>query len=66
MTVKLATRGNCTFKRRDVTAAIRAVSKAGCEISRVEISPDGRIIVVTGKASDSVSAVDGGNPWDTI
>lgn len=42
-------RGRCTFKQRDVTAAIRAVTKAGIEVSRIEIDPAGKIVVLTGK-----------------
>jgi hypothetical protein len=43
-------RGNCTFRQRDLTAAVKAVATAGIELSRVEIDRDGRIILVTGKA----------------
>jgi hypothetical protein len=40
-------RGTCTFKQRDVTAAVKAVAAAGREVQRVEIDPsNGRIIVV--------------------
>jgi hypothetical protein len=39
-------RSNCTFRQRDVTAAVKAVKAAGREVQRIEIDPDGRIIVV--------------------
>lgn len=39
-------RGNCTFRQRDVTAAVKAVVAAGREVERVEIEPDGRIRIV--------------------
>jgi predicted aspartyl protease len=44
-------KANCTFRTRDVTAAAKAVVKAGLEVARVEIDRDGRIVVVTGSAT---------------
>jgi hypothetical protein len=35
------------FRQRDLTRAIRAVTVAGVSIARVEIGPDGKIVVVT-------------------
>lgn len=43
-------RGPQTFKQGDVTKAIKAAVKAGLPVGRVEISPEGRIILVAGKA----------------
>ena len=37
------------FRERDVTRAVKAVAKAGVEIARVEIEPNGKIAVITGK-----------------
>jgi hypothetical protein len=60
-------RGQQTFKQRDVTKAIRGTVKAGIAIKRVEIDKDGKIIIVTAKAED---AVNGDNPekneWDGV
>jgi hypothetical protein len=39
-------RGTCTFKQRDVKAAVRAVVAAGCKVERVEVEKDGKIVVV--------------------
>jgi hypothetical protein len=39
-------RGPCTFRQRDVTAAVKAVEKAGCAVGRVEVHNDGKIVVV--------------------
>jgi hypothetical protein len=36
-----------TFRRRDVTAAIKAVEAAGKEVFSVEITPEGAIRVIT-------------------
>ena len=62
-------RGPCTFRKRDLTVAIRAVVAAGCEVVRAEIDP------ATGKISSSlvgqVSRDSDGtkvetNEWDEI
>ena len=58
-------RGQQTFKQRDVTKAIKAAVKAGIDVERVEIDKNGKIVIVTAKAED---AVNGDNPekneWD--
>jgi len=58
-------RGQQTFKQRDVTKAIKATVKAGIPVERVEIDKNGKIVIVTAKAED---AVNGDNPekneWD--
>jgi hypothetical protein len=59
-------RGPATFRQRDLTAAVKAMRAAGCEVARVEIGKDGKIIVVTGKGA--VEASDGAakNEWDEV
>jgi hypothetical protein len=54
-------RGECTFRQRDVTAALKAARDAGAEVARVEIDRDGRIVVIMGKASGNQQ---GTNEWD--
>lgn len=56
-------RGPLTFKQRDLTAAVKAVRLAGCEVARVEIGKDGKIVVVTGQPETSARA-DDVNEWD--
>ena len=56
-------RGPATFRQRDLTAAVKAMRAAGCEVARVEIGKDGKIIVVTGKAIVD-GASDDTNEWD--
>jgi hypothetical protein len=59
-------RGNCTFRKRDVTAAVKAVVAAGVEVARVEVE-GGKIVVVTAKASEPASEhTEGGDPWDNL
>jgi hypothetical protein len=59
-------RGQQTFKQRDVTKALKATVKAGIAVERVEIE-NGKIIIVIAKAEDTVN---GGSPekneWDRV
>jgi hypothetical protein len=60
-------RGPCTFKQQDVTRALRATIAAGVEVARVEIEASGKIVLVTGKASEP-AAEQGptNNEWDGV
>jgi hypothetical protein len=59
-------RAACTFRQRDVTAAVKAVVAAGCEVARAEIDPaTGRITVFVGKPQAD-EANKSNNEWDTI
>lgn len=40
-------RAPSTFRKRDLTRACEAVTKAGIKIKRVEVDRDGKIAVVT-------------------
>ena len=51
------TRGACKFKQCDVTRAVKAVSKAGITVTRIEIAPDGKIAIATG-ADAAISSDD--------
>lgn len=42
------TRGACKFKQCDLTRAVKALAKAGLSVARVEIAPDGKIVIATG------------------
>ena len=46
-----------TFRQRDITKAVKGAQAAGVEVQQVEIAPDGRIILVTGKSAP-VDALD--------
>jgi hypothetical protein len=60
-------RGPQTFKKHDVTRAVRAVRDAGVPIVRVEVDKAGRIIVVVGEPDKTTAAATGeANEWDSI
>lgn len=51
------------FKQADLSRALKGMKAAGVEIARVEIGPDGKIVVVTannGKAHTEQ------NEWDAV
>lgn len=50
------------LKQADLTRYLAAVRKAGMEVRRVEIAPDGRVSVITG----GTASEDGGNPCDRL
>ena len=58
----------CTFKQRDVTKAVKAIVAAGQQIERVEVSKDGKIVIVTAKPSGLIfeDGPDFLNEWDAI
>jgi hypothetical protein len=58
-------RGECTFRQRDVTAALKAAKDAGAEVARVEIDKDGKIVVIMGKPNGAMPQdQQGTNEWD--
>jgi hypothetical protein len=59
-------RAPCTFRQRDVTAAVKALVAAGVAVKRFELGKDGKIIVVIGEA-EKLAAEEAGetNEWDS-
>jgi len=58
-------KGPHTFKRRDVTRAIKAALAAGVQVAKAEIDPHtGKIILVFGDPEKSKAAEPG--TWDHI
>jgi hypothetical protein len=51
-----------TFRQSDITKAIRAARKAGVENVRVEITKDGKLVIITGTAAEPAQAEM--NEWD--
>ncbi len=59
-----APRGRSRFRESDVKRAIKAAKAAGVEVGRIEIAPDGRIVVtaldksVEGAKNDQTNELD--------
>jgi hypothetical protein len=58
-------RGPCTFRQRDVTAAIKAAVAGGLQIGRVEVARDGRIVLISDKQEPTVDKGEA-NEWDRV
>jgi hypothetical protein len=57
-------KGRHSFRRVDVTRAIKAVIAAGAEVDRAEIDPStGKIVVIISKSGASTAKTP--NEWDT-
>jgi len=60
-------RGQQTFKQRDVTKALKATVKAGITVGRIEIDKGGKIVIVTGRPEDAANGEKPGeNEWDGV
>jgi ATP-dependent exoDNAse (exonuclease V) alpha subunit len=55
--------GPCTFKKRDVKAAVLAVRESGVEVARIEIEKNGKIIIIAGRVVEAESAAEP-SEWD--
>ena len=51
-------RAVATFKHADIVRAVRAARAAGLDVTRTEIAPDGRIVLVHTKADFAVEPAD--------
>lgn len=51
------------FKQDDVKRAVAGALGAGLRVGRVEITPDGRIVVHT-ESGGGQASTDSDNPWD--
>jgi putative NADPH-quinone reductase len=60
-------RAPCTFRIRDVHAALKAATKAGIKVQRYELDREGKIVVfaVTDKTNQG-SFNDISNEWDKV
>jgi hypothetical protein len=59
-------RGSQTFRQRDLSAAIKGARAAGCEVARIEVSKDGRIIVILAETKGREQANQARNEWDDV
>jgi hypothetical protein len=57
-------RAPSTFRQADVTKAVKAVRSAGVDIVRVELTKDGKIVIITGSATEHSQAE--ANEWDRV
>lgn len=48
-------RGNSTYKQSDLVKALKAVTQSHAAVARVEIKPDGTIVVVIGDPSPATA-----------
>jgi hypothetical protein len=55
------TRAPATFRKADLRRAVEAVTAAGQIVARVEVDPNGKIVIVT--AGELVEQREG-NEWD--
>ena len=58
-------RGPTTFRARDMTMAVKAVTAAGYQVLRVEVDKTGKIVVVTTKGAVELTCLEK-NEWDTV
>lgn len=63
-------RAACTFRQRDLTAAIKAAVAAGVAIGRIEIDRGGKIVIIVGKGGElgnpNGDGSDAANEWDEV
>jgi hypothetical protein len=55
-------KGPQAFKKRDLVRALAAVTAAGLGVGKIEIGPDGKIVIVPGKPEEPSSPA--GSSWD--
>lgn len=60
MTAEIIRRAS--FKQSDVTRALKGVEKAGMRVGRVEITPNGKIVIQSQDDSDNRIR----NEWDDV
>jgi hypothetical protein len=53
-------------RKPSLVSVAKQAAKAGLEVARYEVDPDGKIIVVTGKPNDMMTNTETGNEWDRL
>jgi len=59
-------RSTCTFRTRDLRAALKTAEAAGHKVTRFEITPDGSIVVWIDQPAEDAGASQNENEWDEI
>jgi len=57
------TRAPATFRKADLRRAVEAVTAAGQVVARVELDPNGKIVIVT---ADGEAKRREGSEWDRV
>ena len=60
------TRAAQRFRQTDLCKAIKAAQQAGLPVGRVEISQDGRIIIVAARVGSDQNSDTEVNEWDDV
>jgi hypothetical protein len=55
---------SATFRQADLSRALKAARAAGMEVGRVEISPDGRIVITPRLTTEQTPAADSLDSWE--
>jgi hypothetical protein len=58
-------RGKLKFRQADLTRAVKATTAAGLSVARVEVDPEGKIVVVVGEPT-KVEGQPAANEWDAV
>jgi hypothetical protein len=59
------TRAPSTFRQQDITKAVKAVTRAGMNIARIEVAKDGRIVIIPAAEGAQIGAGED-NEWDQV
>lgn len=59
-------RGQCTFRQRDVTAALKAVAAAGMAVSTVVFDKEGKFRITVVSQAENGTSGRIKNEWDSI
>jgi hypothetical protein len=59
-------RSPCLFRETDVRRAVKAALSSGIDIARIEIGRDGRIILISGKRTETADESQKQNELDGI
>jgi hypothetical protein len=59
-------RAPSTFRKHDVTRAVKAVAAAGVGIARIEIDKAGKITIIAATSEADKSSAAEANEWDHV
>lgn len=54
------------FRQSELSRAIKAVEGAGLHVCRIEVEPDGKIVVLTDGRSNGTQQSNTENEWDAV